>query len=282
MLATCCLTGHPLVAPPKGKIETISGLPCYVVGEENSDAIVIGPDVFALAPHLKTLSDSFASLGFSVYAVDYFNGGGLPPILLEKLLPIFSTPEPGVKPPPKSFVSKAYTVLLLVWCLISHIFHIVPFLWNHGKTSYTKKIATLTDIAKTLGRKKKNVAFVGYCYGGTIGVKMAAIPEIPFKTISEVHGQVTLEDVYALKKPTIFCCASNDHAFPDDRIAQAQKILREKFPQNLHKIIQYPGTYHGFAIRGDDRKEHIAKAKDKCMHDVAEFFTKIQQKKQYS
>jgi len=101
---------------------------------------------------------------------------------------------------------------------------------------------------------------------------MSAIPDIPFKAISEVHGQVTLEDVYALKKPTIFCCASNDHAFPDDRVAQAEKILLEKFPGNLHKIITYPGTYHGFAVRGDDRKQHIAKAKDKCMHDVGEFF----------
>jgi len=132
---------------------------------------VIGPDVFGLAPHLKTLSHNFAALGFSVYAVDYFNGGALPPILLEKLIPIFSPSEPGVKPPQKSFFSKVYTILILVWCLVSHIFQIVPFLWNHGKKSHAKKIATLTDIATTLTRKKKNVAFVGYCYGGTIGVK---------------------------------------------------------------------------------------------------------------
>jgi len=124
---------------------------------------------------------------------------------------------------------------------------------------------------------------VGYCFGGTQSSAVATQADSPFSGVAEAHGQVTLEQVKSLKKPMLYCCAANDHAFPDKLVDEAEKVLAEKYPKDLHQLIRYPGTYHGFAVRGDDTDSATAQQKDKCMHDVAEFFTKIhQQKKQYN
>jgi len=130
----------------------------------------------------------------------------------------------------------------------------------------------LCKVASEFTKKGKQVYVVGYCYGGRLTSELATRADTPFSGLAEAHGTVTIDQVKSLKKPMLYCCASNDWSFPEKLIDETEKVLKEKYPTNLHKVIRYPNTYHGFAIRGDDTHSEIAKQKDKCMHDVADFF----------
>jgi len=196
--------------------------------------------------------------------------------LLDKALPLIVPPEPGKPKPQKSFFEKVSFYLFFIWLILSNFPAIAVFIYRHGRRStHAKKCDAISQVVSEISKKKKNAQFgiVGYCYGGTLTMKFAVDPQSPFSAHAEAHGEVSLNDVKSLSKPTLFCCAANDHAFPETRIVEAEKILG-KLPQNSHKVIRYPDTYHGFAVRGDDKNQHIASAKKACMHDVVDFFSK--------
>eukprot|EP01098_Paradermamoeba_levis_P000831 TRINITY_DN10963_c0_g1_i1.p1 TRINITY_DN10963_c0_g1~~TRINITY_DN10963_c0_g1_i1.p1 ORF type:complete len:298 (-),score=57.02 TRINITY_DN10963_c0_g1_i1:12-848(-) len=269
----CCLAGHAPLTTPKGTTKTIGGYKCYSVGEENEKVVMVAPDVFGLSPHLKTLCDHFSELGYHACAVDYFEGTAMPDWILESCLP-FVLPE--AKQESNSFFSKLLKFLLLVWTILIVLPPVLIFVWRHlRKTKIAEKPPILTRVANELLKKKKNIGLVGYCYGGRIVVLFAtSSSSCPFKVFAEAHGEVQVANIHALKHPTLFCCASNDWSFPESRVVEAEKIIAEKFPPNTHQIIRYPGTYHGFAVRGDESNPIIEKAKSVCMHDVAGFFEK--------
>lgn len=226
----CCLTGHPNVTTPKGTLQKIANLPCYVVGDDestNNKVLLIAPDIFGLSSHLKTLSDSFSLLGIKVCAVDYFSGTGVTPALLEALLPLVTVPAGKAK---RTFFQKLYLFFMVLFYLPYILYHIVPFLMRHGKKTHAKKTQGLIDIANEFVKQNKQVYLVGYCYGGGISVNLAT-QDSPFSAIAEAHGNVALEQVKSLKKPMLFCCAENDHSFPEQRIVEAEKIIEEKYPK---------------------------------------------------
>jgi dienelactone hydrolase len=39
-------------------------------------------------------------------------------------------------------------------------------------------------------------------------------------------------------------------------------------------FLRFPGTYHGFAVRGDERNPHIEQAKSNALDAVLEHFKK--------
>jgi len=268
----CCLMGHPLVAKPQGTVKKIAGHSCYVVGDETSSKVVmLAPDVFGLSPHFKTLADHFSLLGYQICAVDIFSGTAMSPGVLENLLPVMRTP--GGKP--RSFLQKVYLVFYVLLMLPYLLWHGIPFMWRHSPRKPAPKEELVTSIAKELVKQNKQVYLVGYCYGGTISLSAATKADSPFSACAEAHGQVTLEKVNSLKKPFLFCTVPDDHSFPEKMVTETEKIIAEKYPKGRHRLIRYPGTYHGFAIRGDDSDTHIAHQKDKCMHDVIEFFNNV-------
>lgn len=77
-----------------------------------------------------------------------------------------------------------------------------------------------------------------------------------------MHGEVQLDDVKRFKQPLFIGAAANDWAFPEPRVAQAEALIRARKSDHVHRIVRYPGTYHGFAVRGDERNPLIARAKD--------------------
>jgi len=90
--------------------------------------------------------------------------------------------------------------------------------------------------------------------------------------LASVHGRVTMSNFINSKRPIFIGAASFDRQMKEKQVAEIENIISKKRPD--HVIIKYPNTYHGFAIRGDDRNEHLSKMKIKCMHDVGEFFNR--------
>lgn len=85
----CCKPGPVLNRVPDGKIETIDGVSCYIVGpvnQSNTQAIIYATNVFGHAyEHNQKNADYFASQGYVVYIPDLFNGCAISdPAELEK------------------------------------------------------------------------------------------------------------------------------------------------------------------------------------------------------
>eukprot|EP00197_Chlamydomonas_leiostraca_P002407 CAMPEP_0202859258 /NCGR_PEP_ID=MMETSP1391-20130828/1452_1 /ASSEMBLY_ACC=CAM_ASM_000867 /TAXON_ID=1034604 /ORGANISM="Chlamydomonas leiostraca, Strain SAG 11-49" /LENGTH=404 /DNA_ID=CAMNT_0049538279 /DNA_START=42 /DNA_END=1256 /DNA_ORIENTATION=+ len=146
------------------------------------------------------------------------------------------------------------------------------------------------------------VGAVGYCYGGGFCLALAARPEGSASSGaggsgsgSGGGGQYTgsgtrLIDAFSvahttvkvpgsleqLKVPGLFIAADQDAAFPDAEIARARTLL-----DGLHwqqgvgpfSIVHYPGTFHGFATRGDPRDPLIRAAKEDALTRQLAWFT---------
>lgn len=78
----------------------------------------------------------------------------------------------------------------------------------------------------------------------------------------------------------MFACAANDWAFPDSRIDQVEAYFKRNNKENFHKVVRYPRTYHGFAVRGDESDKHIQEQKHQFMLDALNFFNSVFAKKQ--
>jgi len=269
-MRACCLAGQPETSSPKGNDTLIAEYPCYVVGE-GSKVIVVAPDVFGLSPHTKTLCDNFSALGFRVYAIDYFEGNPLPDSVMDALSPYVLPPIPGE--PALSVLGRLFKFLCFVLNFIYVLPKVLPFAWRNIRQSKIQaKFPVVEAVIKEITQISTNIGIVGYCFGGPIALHFATIEHSPIKVAAEAHGMVALADVESLKKPFLFCCASDDFAFPESRVKAAEAIIKKKFDENIHKIIRYPGTFHGFAVRGDSRNPKIMKAKADAMHDICDFF----------
>jgi dienelactone hydrolase len=77
-----------------------------------------------------------------------------------------------------------------------------------------------------------------------------------------------------LTRPTLFVCAANDFAFPERAVQEAEELVRQRpdCSESSFRFRRYAGTYHGFAIRGDERNPVIERAKGKALDEAVDFF----------
>jgi dienelactone hydrolase len=77
-LKSCCATGSLHTGTPKGRIEKLHGLDCYIADAPNGSAkgvIVIIPDAFGWEfPNNRILADDYAKNGFQVLLPEFMDG----------------------------------------------------------------------------------------------------------------------------------------------------------------------------------------------------------------
>lgn len=116
------------------------------------------------------------------------------------------------------------------------------------------------------------VGMIGYCYGGS-PIFMIAKKEGIIDTFVAAHSQVSVPaDIRANKVPGLIIAAEADFAFSDKARAQAQEIIEKENLGDKMRVKYFPGTFHGFAVRGDDKVELIKKAKEEAFHDASQWF----------
>lgn len=77
-------------------------------------------------------------------------------------------------------------------------------------------------------------------------------------------------EIEAIKCPTLWICAETDGTFPEaDRVA-TQEILQKRGMKATFKL--YPGTEHGFAVRGDDKNPVVREASHSALDEAIKFF----------
>jgi len=245
-LCTHCISGVTHGGTPVGKVEKIGGFDTYVTkpqGEFPKDkAVLYLPDVFGIQlNNCKLLADDFAKNGFQVYAPDYLNGDPV------------SEADMG-----------------------SPDFNLGKWFVNHGQDKTRPVLDGVISALKEQG--VTSFAAVGYCFGGRYVFDLAF--ENIIKVAATAHPSMLqvpadLEKLLATSKaPLLINAAEVDQQYPVESQAKGDEILGGgKYKPGYEKIF-WPGTTHGFAVRGDLSKPEVKAAKEGAFKATVEFFIK--------
>jgi dienelactone hydrolase len=247
------------------------------LNDSATPCLLIVPDIFGLSKHAQLLADEMNRRSDRpVVLIDVFQGGALPTTAMERLLPFAMPAVPGA--PPKSLLAQLASFCWGVPVVLSVLPTLLPFAWRHlfpaGKAA---KLPLVESVAQALqdgcGGTRK-LGLVGYCYGGDAAIHFNAHQASPFAATAVAHGHVSLPQVEALLRPALFICAENDFAFPEHRVLEAEAMVRRRadYTDSQFRFRRFAGTYHGFAIRGDERNGVIEKAKGRALDELVDFF----------
>eukprot|EP00026_Physarum_polycephalum_P016489 Phypoly_transcript_17408.p1 GENE.Phypoly_transcript_17408~~Phypoly_transcript_17408.p1 ORF type:complete len:258 (+),score=48.60 Phypoly_transcript_17408:22-774(+) len=135
---------------------------------------------------------------------------------------------------------------------------------------------TVLQFAKSLKEKHgvKSVACIGFCWGGWASLALAATDTVDAAAVAHPSMVRVPSDIENIKKPTLFLCAEVDRAFPAEARQQAEAIMEKKKPlYSLFKL--YPGTEHGFAVRGNLNNKPEADAAMDAKNEAVAFFKRV-------
>ncbi|KAI0064893.1 alpha/beta-hydrolase [Artomyces pyxidatus] len=242
-----CVKGVRHEGTPEGTYETINGIKTYVAkpaGDYPKDkAVIFIPDVFGLELVNNTLLiDGFAQNGFQVYSPDLFEGDPVPADHMDK----------EGKP-----------------------FNVMAWFGVHSADRTGARVKTVIDGLKERGITK--FAATGYCYGARlvfdlafdniISVSATAHPSLLQPEDFDKYAEVS-------KAPLLINAAEVDKQFPKEKQDKANSLFGDgKFAPG-YKLAYFPGTEHGFAVRGDLSKPEVKLAKETAFQNTVEWFIK--------
>jgi len=229
--------------------------------DTNTKAIVILTDIFGLASNNNQLiADELAEkLDVDVYVPDMFDGA--PPVPEAQMRP-FMPDEPGVR-------ISLWSKLQFLWILIRNIFSLRRAL-NKAKAD-----ATITEVLQhlSLERHYKKIGVLGYCFGGSVGVRCASTGLIDSIVIAH-PSPITMDEVKAIKIPASWACAEEDSRFPKPFQVECEAEFAQRPNGQLYEFKSYKGTVHGFASRPNMGNPVIKQAFKDALDQAAQWFTK--------
>jgi len=270
--SSCCLSGSITDKKPKGTVEVVGGVQTYVskpAGDFKGRAVVIATDVFgqSYANVRALVADKFANAGFAAYVPDLFDGAPAAEEGMEVLAAFtLSKRSPGLFGWISSFFTNLWRVCYLIYCF-------VPFMLKHRNQQKKLPIfdAVFADLKRNHGVSK--IGLIGFCYGGFFCLHYGKEKNGPVDAFTIAHAQIKVpQDIVPLVKPGFFICADHDDfSFPPPARLQAEALLRQR-QDAKYEFRFYPGTFHGFAVRGDDKILEIHQAQDDAIKAAAAFF----------
>ena len=128
------------------------------------------------------------------------------------------------------------------------------------KNSPDVHLPAILECAKDLRSKYKKLAAVGFCWGGSVGFKLAGKANAGlFACITVTHpGTPTEDEVKDIGVPFQILAAEHDPPFPVEWREYCCKEL-PKLGVDFH-FQYFSGQVHGFGTRCDEKKESEKKA----------------------
>ncbi|KAJ8593660.1 dienelactone hydrolase endo-1,3,1,4-beta-D-glucanase [Rhizopogon salebrosus TDB-379] len=125
-------------------------------------------------------------------------------------------------------------------------------------------------------RKYDKVGAVGYCFGGSLGVRLASLNV--FDSLVVCHpGRVSEAEVKGINCPTSWVCAEEDMTFGPAIRNKAEAMLEARNgKENLvdYEFVDYKGTVHGFACRPHLEFPDVKVAFDESINQTLKWFEK--------
>ena len=240
---THCLTGHFHTTGGTGKDTVIGGVPAYVVlslaDSASSPSLLICTDIFGhTLPNARIVADKFAAAGFNVYVPDLMSGDAISP---------------------EGFDRATFGA------------------WRekHGDAATVPIVeAVVADLKASHG--VTTLFAIGFCWGARWAVLLA-------QDAGKVAGFgighpsfVSTTDLAAVGVPGIFLLAEVDSAFPAEAVAAAKAALvAEKPTLTFEWRGPYPGTTHGFCVRGSESDKAVVEARADALDGAAAFFHRV-------
>ncbi|GME85291.1 unnamed protein product [Ambrosiozyma monospora] len=151
-----------------------------------------------------------------------------------------------------------------------------PNLRTHWLPKHTPEITTpIVDKFLSSVKSKYNPSYlvgIGYCFGGKWVIKNLA-KDGAFDAGAVAHPSfVEIEEVEAVTKPLLISAAEIDQIFTTELRGKTDEILKKN--GQSYRIDYFPGTSHGFAVRGELSDPVVGKAKNKVIVDQVAWFEK--------
>ncbi|KAJ3030523.1 hypothetical protein HDV00_008862 [Rhizophlyctis rosea] len=270
MSSIACCKGTPDTSrTPTGTISKLAGVDTYFARPENpsNKCIIILTDVFGLQfVNNQLLADDMAKGGYLVIVPDLFDGSPVSPSLMDALDPIM---EPGY-----SFGQKVLGGL----SMIGHIPSVAKLMYSHPPPSKVPLVSRIIGDLRA-NHSITRIGFAGYCYGGRLAL-LAGTDPTTVQAIMIAHpSNISMEEVTAACAPILLNNAEIDRAFPKKMRDEMEQLLTERKKNGVEgavdfKIVDHPGMSHGFAVRGDSKKEEIRAARDLACNNTVEWMDK--------
>ncbi|CCG80722.1 Dienelactone hydrolase family protein [Taphrina deformans PYCC 5710] len=262
-LGDCCTTGTLHKGTTTGKVETVAGLPTYVVGEKSDKVVVMVSDVFGWElTNTRLLADDYAKHGFYVLLPDFFFGDSLD-AKVERML---SPPESA---PPRGFfqaISQTFTAASKGG----------PWLFNH-RDAVSKPIIDKFFTALRQDLPTAKIGAVGFCWGGRHVVLLThADSSVQVDCVVACHPSMLSVpgDIQKVTKPLSIQVGDKDQMvrMSVKQADQARETIEQKGIAGEVKV--YPGQVHGFACRGDLDTAEIKEGKEQCTKATVDWLSK--------
>jgi dienelactone hydrolase len=201
---------------------------------ERTKAIILLTDIFGLPlPNPKIVADQLAEqVGVDVWAPDLFNGK---PIADANTMELFPD-RAGAKIP---------------WLrLIIKLIPSIPRMFANRASVVDPRVHEFINKIKS-EKGYERIGAAGYCFGGGIAGRLGSTDIV--NTVVIAHpSPLTQAQIRAIKVPSSWVLAEEDHSFKDKDVKAAEGIFKEQEEKPDHVDYEfrvYKGTAHGFAVR---------------------------------
>jgi len=262
-----CYKGFVLPGEPKG---TMFGLDYFAAAPKDATqrrkAICLLTDIFGSSlPNPKIVADYLAEhVGVDVWVPDFFLGKPIFKVNdLNELEPLM---------PDRAGVKTSW--LTIGRFIIKGLPHLPRFIANRPSVVDPRVQEFIKRIKEEKGYER--IGAVGYCFGGAIAARLGATDSV--NTIVVAHpAKLTPEQMRAIKVPTSWALAQEDHSFKDKDVKTAQDIFKEKEEKSDHVDYEFriwEGTAHGFAVRPNLKVPEVKAGYEGALEQTVVWFNK--------
>ncbi|KAF8579943.1 alpha/beta-hydrolase [Ramaria rubella] len=241
-----CVRGVTHKGTAVGKVKKIGGFDTYVTKPETrfpkDKAVLFLSDIFGIQ-FINSKADDFAKNGFQVYAPDILNGDPVPNGALN-----------------------------------SPSFDLARWFARHGAATTHPVLDGVVKALKDQGIT--SLAAVGFCIGGRYVfdlafdnmIQVAATAHPTFLKVPADHERLLATS----RAPLLINAAEVDELYPIASQLKGDEILGGgKYKPGYRKMyVMWPGTTHGFAVRGDINIPAVKAAKEGAFKATVDFFLK--------
>ncbi|ORY48902.1 alpha/beta-hydrolase [Rhizoclosmatium globosum] len=266
MSSLACCKGDIDKAIPQGRIETIAGHNVYVAKpasfNPNSSIklVVIATDIFGYTlANPRLVADKYAAKGYLCLVPDLFKGTEASASMMAAADDMSSEKS--------GFGSKILGFGSVLW-------NMSGFLLRNNAAGGCKIVEDVITEARSK-YSLTNVYLQGYCWGGTIGIKLAQKVGVVDAVVAAHPGPISFPtDIQNLVTPIFFALAEKDDFVKEKHWAEMRALLAKKegFKYSLEI---FEKTDHGFAVRGSETDEFVNMQRQKAFDAAVAFFESV-------
>ncbi|KIX93993.1 uncharacterized protein Z520_10330 [Fonsecaea multimorphosa CBS 102226] len=239
--SSCCLKSFAWEGTPRGRVDKLGALDCYIAGSENDDkrpamGILFIHDLLGFTfPNTRILADHYAAeADATVYVPDFF--GGSAPLPFEPIL--------------------------------RGRFHEVDLAGFLARNARDIREPDILEAARLLRSRYARVGAVGFCWGGWACFRLGAREKPLVDCVSVGHPSLlTKRDIDEVAVPVQILAPEHDPAYtPELKTHTFETLAKAEGGGVYFDYLHLPGVEHGCLVRGDPKKpgerEAMARAKD--------------------